>query len=72
MKYVNELENTLNKYKVKDVDSIKSIKEKKIEISECENEVKELKVELYELQRILRKIPHNRQIYFNQNNYIES
>lgn len=65
------MENILNKYKVKDLDCIKSIKEKKNEILEYENEVKELKVELYELQRILRKIPHTKQIYFNQNNDIE-
>ncbi len=35
-------------------------------ISENQNEIKELKKSLYDLQRILRKIPHQKQIYLNQ------
>jgi len=43
-----------------------NIEQKKKTISDNEVEIKELKVQLYELQRIMRKIPHEKQIYLNQ------
>lgn len=43
-----------------------NIEEKKKIISDNEIEIKELKVQFYDLQRIIRKIPHEKQIYLNQ------
>lgn len=65
IKHINLLENNLDKHKVKGLDLNMNIEDKKIKISHNENEIKELKKELYELQRILRKIPHEKQIYLN-------
>jgi len=38
--------------------------------SEGNEEIKELKAKMYEYQRMLRKIPHEKQIYYNANSDI--
>ena len=60
------LENNLDKHKIKGLDLHINVEDKKIKISKNEYEIKVLKKELYKMQRVLRKIPHEKQIYLNQ------
>lgn len=66
IKHINSLENNLDRHKIKGLDLSMNIEDKKTKIIQNEKEIKDLKKELYELQRIVRKIPHEKQIYLNQ------
>jgi chromosome segregation ATPase len=62
-KYIRELENSLNKCKVKEVNQQQKIEEIKKTIEKLEITNKCLKEEIYTLQKKIRSLPAEKQIY---------
>lgn len=60
----------MDRHKVKEMDLYTKIEDLKKKNSEGLEEIKDLKAIMYESQRILRKIPHDKQIYYNANSDI--
>jgi hypothetical protein len=67
---MNDLERTLDKHKIKEMDMTINISNLKKKNLESQEEIKDLKAKMYEAQRILRKIPHKKQIYYNANSEV--
>jgi hypothetical protein len=55
------LENTLNKYKINEINYKKAIEEVNKMIEENEKKEKDLKQEMYSLKKIMRSLPTERQ-----------
>ncbi len=67
---MNDLERTLDKFKINEMDITINITDLKKKNLESQEEIKDLKAKMYEAQRILRKIPHKKQIYYNANSEV--
>jgi chromosome segregation ATPase len=62
-KYIKFLENSLNKFKVKEINYQQKLEETNNNIESYENKNKLIKQEIFNLQKKIRNLPHEKQIY---------
>lgn len=68
LKYITSLESLLNNYKVKDINQLKEAEELRKAIEAAEQYEKDLKHEQFALQRQIRGLNAQQQVYLKRDN----